>query len=64
MLHVAVKTKSTMRYMFYISNVGHTAGIEGQMSVDQELLQSYCQVNENNFGYHMAFVSLEMYKTN
>jgi hypothetical protein len=42
--------------MFYISDVGHTAGIEGQMSVDPELFQSYCQVNENNFEYHLAFV--------
>lgn len=53
-----------MRHMFYISDVGHTAGIEGQMSVDQELFQRYCQVNENNFGYHLAFVSFEMYETN
>jgi hypothetical protein len=50
--------------MFYFSDVGHTASIEGQVSVDQELFQSYCQVNENNFGCHLAFVSFEMYETN
>jgi hypothetical protein len=50
--------------MFYISDDGHTAGIEGQMSVDQELFQSYCQVNENDFGFHLAFVSFEMCETN
>jgi hypothetical protein len=64
LLHVAVKAKSSVRYMFYISDVGHTVGIEGQMSVDQELFQSYCQVNEYNFVYHLAFVSFEMYETN
>jgi len=50
--------------MCYISDVGQTEGIEGQMSVDQELFQGYCQVNENNLGYHLAFVSFEMYETN
>jgi hypothetical protein len=39
LLHVAVKAKSPTRYMFYFSD-GHTAGIEGQMSVDPELFKT------------------------
>lgn len=53
-----------MRYVCYISYAGHTAGIKGQISVNPELFQSYCQLNENNFRYHVAFVSFEMYETN